>query len=209
MHFLRALLALLVLSSLAGCNRSNEPAAAPAAAYVERIQPKNYEAAEERFPERFSQAYQLVFLRTDFGQATSAVAISADPAGGYWVYFGSTTADGSWVHVDTNLDEGTGGQLLRAVEYRLHRNITLSQIHRDVTQREGDLWIYQRLTDGKIACALITFAARLGNEPGAVFLHEALDSLQRLAAAEPEAREELLAQIDRAASAVILTESGK
>lgn len=181
----------------------------PPAAYVERIQPKNYEAAEERFPERFSQSYQLVFLRTDLGKPASAVAIAPDPAGGYSVYFGSTTSDGGWANVTTTLDEGPGGQLLRAVEYRLHRNITLSQVHRDVTQREGDLWIYQRLTDGKIACALITFAARLGNEPGAVFLHDVLDLLQRLAAAEPDAREELLAQLDRAASAVIIAESAK
>lgn len=206
--YLRTFLALLALGSLVGCNRSNEQAAAPAAAYVERIQPKNYEAAEERFPERFSQAYQLVFLRTDLGKPASAVAINTDPAGGFSVYFGSATADGEWASVTTTLDEGTGGQLLRAVEYRLHRNITLSQIHRDVAQREGDLWIYQRLTDGKIACALVTFAARLGNEPGAIFLHNVLDLLQRLAAAEPEARDELLDQLDRAASAVIIAESG-
>jgi hypothetical protein len=206
---LRPFLALLALSSLVGCNRSDEQAAVTPAAYVERIQPKNYEAAEERFPERFSQDYPLVFLRTDLGKPASAVAINADPAGGYSVYFGSTTSDGGWASVTTSLDDATGGQLLRAVEYRLHRNITLSQVHRDVTQREGDLWIYQRLTDGKIACALITFAARLGNEPGAVFLHDVLDLLQRLAAAEPEGRDELLAQLDRAASTVILTESGK
>lgn len=208
MSLLRPLIALIAVGCLVGCSREKNAAVTPAA-YVERIQPKNYAAAELHFPEQFSQDHQLVFLRTDLGKPVSAIAIKHDEAGGYSVYFGSSTADGSWVNVTTTLDEGTGSQMLRSVEYRLHRNITLSQLHRDVSEREGDLWIYQQLTDGKIACALVPFAASLSNEPGAVYLRDLLDRLQQLAAAESDARDELLGQIDRAASAVIIAESGK
>lgn len=194
----------LLLAFVAGCSRTDDTVIRPA--FVERIRPAVFAAAELAFEEPFSREYDLVFLRTDFARPVSALALRRDETDDYTLYFGSGDTDGTWHHVTTSLNPDVGRQVMRAVEFKLHRNVLVNGQLTEVTRNEGDLWVHLRLADGTPVAALIPLASTLGNDEAAVFLNDFLGALQRLPAAEPEERPDLLTRIDQLATAIIFAE---
>ncbi|ACB76608.1 hypothetical protein [Opitutus terrae] len=191
---------------LAGCRASDDATKNPAA-FVVRIQPADFAAAELPFEEPLSRNYELVFLRTDFGQPVSALALRALPGGAYELYFGAKDAGGQWQKITTELEQDVGQQVLRAAELRLHRRIFVEGQRHDVAKNDGDLWVQQRFADGRIAAALIPFNATVGNPDAQAFVDDLLGTLQKLAHVDPADRGELLTRLDQIATGIILAET--
>jgi hypothetical protein len=185
-------------------------AASPNRPFVERVRPENYYDVEKVFSEPFSQTHDLVVLRTTATKPGSALAIKRAPGDGDYVvtlHFASTDAADGWIKINEELDSTIGQQVLRAVELKLHRQVALSNFKRTMSKVDTDIWVYQRLSDGRIAAALIATEATLNNPNASLFVDEFLGSLQLLIGKEGEERAALLQRIDRAATEIILAES--
>jgi len=182
------------------------PAAGSSHSFVERVRPENYFAAEKLFPETFSQAAELVILRTKAAKPVSALTIRRTESGDGFILsqqFASTeTADG-WLKINEDLDSTTARQILRAVEIRLHRQVTLSKFKRVVSKTDSDLWLYQRTTDDQVAAAVIAMDDTLDNPAASAFIDAFLGALQDLIGKEGAARSAVLEKIDRLATEII------
>ena len=207
-RFLRPLAAAFAIVLLAACGPSEE-AKAPRKAFIERVQPADFYAAEVAFDELYSKNYDLAFLRTDYGKPLSALALKRNPeGGGYTLVYSILSPDPEvgWQKLTASLDDDFAAQVLRAVELKLHRNVTLSTQARKPDRREGDLWVFQRLADGKVAAALIAFDRTIGNPEATEFIDELIGGLRELPRVDPDEREELLVKLDRLASRIALNE---
>jgi hypothetical protein len=100
-----------------------------------------------------------------------------------------------------------GQQVLRAFELKLHRQVALSNFKRHPAKTDTDIWIHQRLAEGRTAAALITMEVTLGNPAATTFLEDFIGSLQQLVGTEGEERAAILQKIDRAATTIILADS--
>lgn len=196
----------VILGLCAGCGPKTD-GADNRPPFVERIQPADYAAAELAFQEPLSRSYDLVFLRTDFGKPVSALALHPQPNGGYTLFFGAMDPNGQWQTVTSELDGQVGQQVLRAVELKLHRRVTVNGQRHDIAKNDGDLWIHQRLSDGRVATALISFLATVGNPEAKVFVDEFLGGLQQLVHLDPEQQSQVLTRLDQIATAIILAET--
>jgi hypothetical protein len=178
--------------------------------FIERVQPADYYTVEKLFPEPYSQTHELVVLRTTAATPASVLAIKRAPGdGGYTltVHFASSDAPGGWLKINEELDAGTGQQVLRAFELKLHRQVALSAFKRLVSKTDTDIWVHQRLAENKVAAAVITTEATLDNPQATAFLDEFVGSLQLLIGKEGAERAALLQKIDRLATEIIMIET--
>lgn len=174
--------------------------------FVERVRPENYFAAEKLFPEPFSQSNELVVLRTKAAKPVSVLAIRRAETGDGYVLtqqFASAEAADGWLKIDEELDPAIAHQVLRAVEIRLHRQVTLSKFRRNVSKTDSDLWLYQRTSDEQIAAGVIAMEDTLENPAAEGFVDDFLGALQDLIGKEGAERATRLENIDRMATAII------
>jgi hypothetical protein len=174
--------------------------------FVERVRPENYFAVEKLFPETFSSANELVILRTKAAKPVSVLTVrQAETRDGYVLVqqFASATAPDGWLKISEDLDRATAQQVLRAVEIRLHRQVTLSKFKRVVSKTDSDLWLYQRTSDDQIAAGVIAMEDTLENPAASGFIDDFLGALQDLIGKEGAERAATLEKIDRMATAII------
>lgn len=174
--------------------------------FVERVRPENFFAAEKLFPETFSQTNELVILRTKAAKPVSVLAIRHAETGEGFVLseqFASTEAADGWLKITEELDAATARQVLRAVEIRLHRQVTLSKFRRNVSKTDSDLWLYQRTSDGQVAAAVIAMEDTMENPAASGFIDDFLGALQDLIGKEGAERAAILEKIDRLATEII------
>lgn len=195
---------------LAGCGRPPEQTKAGPRPFIERVQPSDYLSAESLFGEAFSRSHDVVFLRTDSAQPVSVLALRREASGEHTVTFATAPlASGEpWTRFTTTIDAAIGQQVTRAIELKLHLGIALAQQRRSVSKDDSNLWIHQRLADGRVAAGLIPFEVTVGNADATVLIDDLLGRLQKLVGAAPEARATLLVEIDQIASKIVLA-SGK
>jgi hypothetical protein len=174
--------------------------------FVERVRPENFFAAEKLFPETFSQTNELVILRTKAAKPVSVLAIRHAETGEGFVLseqFASTEAADGWLKINEELDAAIARQVLRAVEIRLHRQVTLSKFRRNVSKTDSDLWLYQRTSDGQVAAAVIAMEDTMENSAASGFIDDFLGALQDLIGKEGAERAAILEKIDRLATEII------
>jgi hypothetical protein len=199
------LLVLLCLATVASAAASN--ANRP---FIERVRPVDYHDAEKLFPEQYSSTNELVVLRTAAAKPVSALALKRTPAGEDYtltIQIASAEAPDGWLKIEENLDASLGQQVLRAFELKLHRQVALSNFKRRVSETDTDLWLYQRLSEGRTAAALITMKVALENPAATTFIDGFIGGFQQLVGTEGEQRAAILQKIDRAATEIILADS--
>ena len=177
--------------------------------FIERVRPEDYYAAETLFGDAFSRTHELVVLRLAAAQPVSVLAIGPAAAGeGYTltVQLVSTNAPGGWLKISEELDAAFARQILRAVEIQLHHQVTLSKFKHHVSKTDSDLWVYQRLSDGRPAAAVIAMADTFDNPDASAFIDELLGGLQQLVGKEGAERTALLQKLDRTATDLILVQ---
>ena len=182
----------------------------PNGSFVERVKPADYYAAERLFPEQFSTKNELSILRTSGGKPVSVIAIAREGEGdGYLLtlHYASATTPGGWIRITEELEASVGQQVLRAAELTLHYQVTLSKFKHLVSKTDSDLWLYQKLADGRSAAAVITTEDSLNEPRATLFIEGLLERLQQLAGKEGADRVELLQKIDRAATDLIVAAS--
>jgi hypothetical protein len=202
---LRCLLTLLLLAPLLAV-----AADTGSRAFIERVRPEDFYDAEKLFPDPFSPSSEFVALRVTAGKPISALAIKRQTdAEGYTltVQLASPDAPGGWLKIDDELDVTLGQQVLRGIEMKLHRQVTLSQFKRKVSKTDSDLWLYQRLSDGNIAGAYIAMEATIDNPAADTFITDLLGGLERSIGKEGAERAEALQKIDRIATDMSLAGS--
>ncbi|MEO6006063.1 MAG: hypothetical protein ABIZ04_06225 [Opitutus sp.] len=175
--------------------------------FIERIRPEDYYGAETLFGDAFSRAHDLVVLRLAAAQPVSVLAIGPATAGdGYTltVQLVSADAPGGWLKVSESLEAAFARQVLRAVEIQLHHQVTLSKFKRHVSKTDSDLWVYQKLSDGRPAAAVIAMEDTFDNPEATVFIDELLGGLQQLIGKEGAERTALVQKLDRTATDLIM-----
>lgn len=185
-------------------------AAAGRSPFIERVKPEDFFDAENEFPEIYSRAYDLVILRTTAAKPVSALAIrhgAENESYTLTLHLASADAPDGWLKIGEELDADVAKQILRAVEFKLHRQVALSDFKRTMSKTDSDLWIFQRRSDNRATAALISTEASLGNAQATAFIADFIGSIQRLIGTEGAARNELLQKIDRASTEIILAES--
>ena len=176
---------------------------------MERVRPDDYFDVEKVFPEPFSQTHDLVVLRTAAAKPVSVLAIRPRPATEEYtltVHIASDEAPDGWLKISEPLDASLGQQVLRAFELKLHRQVALSNFKRTMSKTDTDIWIFQRLAENRVAAALISTEATLGNPSATTFLDDFLGGLQQLIGKEGDERVAQLQKIDRVATEIILAE---
>ena len=176
-------------------------------AFVERVKPEDFYATEMALPEKFSYGHDLVIMRTTAGQAVSVIALQKATAGdGYTLtlHFASTNVADGWLKISEDIEANLGRQVLRAVELKLHRQVMLSKFKRTPSKTDSDLWLYQKLSDGRVAAAVIAMEDTFENPDATVFIDDFLGGLQQLIGKEGAERSALLQTIDRIATDIIL-----
>jgi hypothetical protein len=177
--------------------------------FVERVRPDDYFDVEKVFPEPFSQTNDLVVLRTAAAKPVSVLAIRSRPATEEYtltVHIASEEAPDGWLKISEPLDAALAQQVLRAFELKLHRQVALSNFKRTLSKTDTDIWIFQRLAENRVAAALISMEATLGNPSATTFLDDFLGGLQQLIGKEGDERVAQLQKIDRIATEIILAE---
>jgi hypothetical protein len=207
-RLLLVVLAFLTVDALATVAKAaTTPVAGP---FIERVRPDDYFDVEKGFPEPFSRAHEFVILRTTAAKPVSVFAIEHAATGdGYTmtVELASASAPDGWLKISDDLDAAVGRQVLRAVELKLHRQVSLSDFKRVVSKTDTDIWVYLRLSDNHVAAALLSSEAAFGNSQASAFIDDFLGSLEQLVGKEGAERNALLEKIDRTATAIILAES--
>jgi len=196
--------------SVASAFAASPTGAATTGPFIERVRPDDYFDAEKVFPEPFSQTYELVVLRTTAAKPVSVLGIKAAGTGdGYTltVELASAGAPDGWLKISDDLDGAVGRQILRAIELKLHRQVSLSDFKRVPSKTDTDIWVYQHLADNHVAAALLSTEAALDNPKASAFIDDFLGSIEQLVGKEGAERSVLLEKIDRAATAIILAES--
>lgn len=188
------------------------PAATAASSrpFIERVKPDDYHAAEKLFAEPFSRAHELVVLRTTAAKPVSVLALQRNATGDTYTitfHFASAGTPDGWLKISEELDAPLAQQVLRAFELKLHRQVTLSTFQRRVSKTDSDLWVHQRLSDDRVAAALIAMEVTLDNPQASLFIDDFLGGLQQLIGTEGHARRDLLLKIDRMATKIILAET--
>lgn len=176
-------------------------------AFVERVKPEDFYATEKALPEKFSYGHDLVIVRTTAGQAVSVVALQkATTSEGYTLtlHFASTSGADGWLKISEDIEDNVGRQVLRAVELKLHRQVMLSKFKRTPSKTDSDLWLYQKLSDGRVAAAVIAMEDTFDNPEASVFIDDFIGGLQQLIGKEGAERSALLQTIDRIATDIIL-----
>lgn len=185
--------------------------APPVRAFIERVKPVDYFDAEKVFPEPYSHSHELVILRTTAQKPVSVLAIKHAAEGtGYTMTIALASADspGGWLKLNEDLDETFAKQVLRAMEFKLHRQVSLSDFKRTMSKTDTDIWLFQRVQENRAAAAVIMTEAAMDNPAATRFIDDFLGNLERLAGTEGKDRELLLQKIDRLASEIILSEGG-
>jgi hypothetical protein len=201
---------LVLVGSILATNAFSAAAAASNRPFVERVKPDDYYAAEKVFPEPYSSNYELVVLRATGGQPVSVTAIKKAPAGEDYtltLHMASASAPDGWLKISEDLDANVAQQILRASELKLHRQVALSNFKRKLSKDDTDLWLHQKLSDGRIAAARITLESTLDNPAATAFVEDLLGGLQQLIGTEGKQRADVLQKIDRTATQIILAES--
>ena len=179
-------------------------------AFVERVKPADYYDAERLFPEQFSTSNELSVLRTSAGKPVSVIAIArGGESDGFtlMLQFASADTPGGWLRITEDLESAVGQQVLRAVELTLHYQVTLSRFKHVVSKTDSDLWIFQKLSDGRSAAGVITTEASLNHPRASLFIEGLLEHLQQLSGKAGEERAALLQKIDRTATDLIVAAS--
>ena len=201
---LSLLFRLLALSLLLAATGS---AATGTRAFVERVQPENYYAAEKLLPEPFSQSHDVVILRITAGTPVSVFALHPAPNGEDYLLtlqLASTAGTGEWLKITEELESTLGQQVVRAIEFKLHRQVMLAKFRRSPSKTDSDLWVYQKLSDGRVATAVIAMEDTLENPEATTFIDGLLGGLQQLIGKDGVERKALLQRIDRIAIDIIL-----
>jgi len=178
--------------------------------FIERVRPNDYYDVEKLFPEAFSHTHELVMLRTTAAEPVSVFAIKRNvDREGYTLVLQLASAEvpEGWLKISEDLDVTLGQQVLRAIELKLHRQVTLSKFKRIVSKTDSDLWVYQVRSDGKTAAALIAMEATIDNPAASLFLEDFIGSLEKLIGREGDERAVLLQKIDRISTDIILAET--
>lgn len=187
------------------------PAAVGASrSFIERVKPDDYFAVEKLFPEQFSHANDFVLLRTAQAKPVSVLAIARAPSGDDYVVtlqLASDKAEDGWLKISEDLDATLAQQVLRAIELKLHHQVTLSRFKRTVSKTDSDYWLYQHLSDDRVAAAVITTDDTIDNPAATVFLDDLLGRLQEVIGKEGAERAALLQKLDRTATQIVLAES--
>lgn len=206
-RLLPLLLALPVLFTACGPSTPADNAPPP---FVERIRPGDYAAAELLFESLYSRTHDIVFLRTDSGKPVSALTLKKETGGDYTATFITPPLEpgGEWLSISSNVSGPVGDQFARAVELKLHLRIRVAHVSRDVNRNDGDLWIFQKLSDNRTATALISLEATLDNPAATEFTDGLVGRLRHLVSADAAARAQILTEIDQIATRII-AESGK
>ena len=189
------------LAMAAGANRS----------FVERVRPEDFYSVETLFPEKLSSAHELVVLRTTAGKPVSILAIAAGSDNNPFtvtLQLASSEAEGGWLKISDELDATVARQFLRAVELKLHHQVTLSKFKERPSKTETNLWLHQKLSDNRVAAALIAMSDTIDNPDATRFVDDLLGGLEKWVGKEGDERAALLQKIDRLATDIVLTTSG-
>jgi len=176
--------------------------------FIERIRPEDYRDVEKIFAEPFSREHDLIVLRTTDAKPFSVLTLDRT-ASGYTLALQVASNDepGGWIKISEELDATLAQQVLQAFELKLHRQVGLSNFKRGMSKTGSELWVYQRLSDNRIAAAYSPMETTLDNPAAATFIDEFIGGLQQLFGLEGEERAALLQKIDRIATEIILAES--
>jgi len=178
--------------------------------FVERVRPDDFYSVETLFPEPLSPNHELVVLRTTAGKPVSVLAIAPAGDGNTFTVLwqlASTEAEGGWLKISDELDATVARQFLRAVELKLHHQVTLSKFKERPSKTDTDLWVYQRLSDNGVAAARIAMADTIDNPEATRFVDDLLGGLEKWVGKEGDERASLLQKIDRLATDIVLSTS--
>jgi hypothetical protein len=180
--------------------------------FVERVRPDDFYSVETLFPEPLSPTHELVVLRTTAGKPVSVLAVApgSDKDKAYIVtlQLASSEAAGGWLKISDELDPIVARQFLRAVELKLHHQVTLSKFKERPSKTETDLWVFQRLSDNQPAAALIAMKDTIDNPEATRFVDDLLGGLEKWVGKEGYERAALLQKLDRLATDIVLTTPG-
>lgn len=180
--------------------------------FVERVRPDDFYSVETLFPEPLSPTHELVVLRTTAGKPISVLAVApgSDNNKTYTVtlQLASSEAEGGWLKISDELDTTVARQFLRAVELKLHHQVTLSKFKEKPSKTDTDLWIFQRLSDNRPAAALIAMTDTIDNPDATRFVDDLLGGLEKWVGKEGDERAALLQKLDRLATDIVLTTPG-
>ena len=200
----RLLAALLFTSTWASAAEANR-------SFVERVRPDDFYSVETLFPEPLSPTHELVVLRTTAGKPVSVLAVapgSDDKTYTVTLQLASSEAEGGWLKISDELDATVARQFLRAVELKLHHQVTLSKFKEKPSKTDTDLWVFQRLSDNRPAAALIAMTDTIDNPEATRFVDDLLGGLEKWVGKEGDERAALLQKLDRLATDIVLTTPG-
>jgi hypothetical protein len=200
-RFAVTVLSVATLSLVHAAERSSDSRTA----FVERAWPSVYEKVENLFDEEFSRTHDVVVLRVDAGKPVSALALKRNDSSDYTLTY-AVRLDGKFHNLTTEVPANIGDQITRAIELKLHRHVLIGTQPRDYTKREGDMWVFHRNAQDRTSTAVILFEATIDNPDAATFVDGLLNGLRKLVSAEGADRESILAELDRTATKIILSE---
>lgn len=196
-----SLLAAASLSLVQAAERSTDTRTS----FVERVWQSHFEKVENLFGENFSRESAVVVLRVNAGKPGSALALKRETSGDYTLTL-AASIDGEIRNVTATVPGPVGDQVVRAVELKLHRHVMIGTVQRDYTKREGDIWLFHRNAQDRTSTGVILFETTIDNPDATVFIDGLIGGLQRLIGAEGADREAILAELDRIATRIVLSE---
>ena len=196
-----SLLAAASLSLVQAAERSTDTRTS----FVERVWQSHFEKVENLFGENFSGESAVVVLRVNAGKPGSALALKRETSGDYTLTL-AASIDGEIRNVTATVPGPVGDQVVRAVELKLHRHVMIGTVQRDYTKREGDIWLFHRNAQDRTSTGVILFETTIDNPDATVFIDGLIGGLQRLIGAEGADREAILAELDRIATRIVLSE---
>ncbi len=204
---------------LAPVNRGAAQAAALAAdapqPFVERIQPADYFAVEAALPVPLPKDAAIAIIRTEQGRPAYALTVARNAEMEFEVAVLTLPPDQPApatelpVRAAAPLDAPSATRLEQALAIKLARNVFISDATRKAKEYDRAWWILQRAGSDQVQAAVITGERSDGNPDAAAFLDAFVHGLQRYATSDPDARSQVLYEIDRYTIKTTLENKGR
>jgi len=199
-----------------GPTTAQEAAAGAGAPFVERILPADFSAVEGSLPELLGKGADVAIIYTEDGRPEYALTVARSAETEYEVsllYYGPGVAGAAAGHpprLSAALDADSAGRLQRALAIKLARNVLVSSATRKARNYDRAWWILQRsANDQPPAAALIAGDNAEASPEARAFMDAIVNGLQRYVTSDPEARSQVLYDIDRYAIRANLEEKNR